>query len=801
MVLSVSRWRLAAAAAASFAVPTTVLAADTAFSIPQQPRQAALLAFARQAGLSLGFTPEADCRGLAGLNGRMSVDEGLTRLLAGSGCDAHRPDARTIVIRPAKHAARAVPTTRTPAEAGAGAGADLAEVVVTADKTERLLSQSASALTAMTGKDLARAGVADVGDLSLMAAGLTVTNLGPGRDKVILRGLSDGPLTGHTQSTVGLYLGDLRLTYNAPDPDLPLADIARVEVLRGPQGSLYGAGSIGGVLHIVPRKPDPTAFGGLVSASIGDRRHGSPSYGLQAVLNQPIPAHDAAVRFVGWSEQTGGAIDDVTRGLKDIDRTRRLGFRVSALWRVSPAFEAEAMVVDQNIGTRDAHYADPAIGALARGSAIAQPHDNDFLAASIGGRWSLDWGSITATLGALDHDVGTTYDASTAPASLAAAGSAPRSFKDDNEIRALVAEARAASSGASKWRWTLGAFASLGDQWLDGEVRSANGAVGYREARRDKLHEAALFGEASYDVAPWLTATAGARLFEARLRANSNVASPGGARAFRDTVSYTGLAPKFVLAVRPWQDVTVYASAAEGYRTAGFNTAGALGQTFSQAGGPQPLRRYVGDELWSYELGARWRADVIGLAARVAAFQADWADIQADLLLPSGLPFTSNLGDGRSRGVEGEASWRRGPLEVNGAFVLQDPELIHPAEGLRLGDETSLPGVPNVSFSASAAYETPLARDWSASLRATYAYVGPSRLLLAPGNAARMGGYDSVRLAITLSSPEIEARLAVDNALDGRGDTLAFGNPFLSTRRAATPQAPASVTATLTRRF
>ncbi|MFH7396949.1 TonB-dependent receptor plug domain-containing protein, partial [Pseudomonas syringae group genomosp. 7] len=83
-------------------------------------------------------------------------------------------------------------------------------------------------------------------DIGFQVAGLTTTNLGPGRDKILLRGLSDGAFTGQTQSIVALYLDEVPITYNAPDPDLRLADLERVEVMRGPQGTLYGGGTIGG---------------------------------------------------------------------------------------------------------------------------------------------------------------------------------------------------------------------------------------------------------------------------------------------------------------------------------------------------------------------------------------------------------------------------------------------------------------------------------------------------------------------------------------------------------------------------
>ncbi|HKP79558.1 MAG TPA: TonB-dependent receptor, partial [Phenylobacterium sp.] len=710
------------------------------------------------------------------------------------------PDARTIVIR----TGRATTPTSGPSAVAASSSrpAELAELVVTADKTERLLSQSPSGLTAASAAELARAGVGDVRDLSLLAAGVTVTNLGPGRDKVMLRGLSDGPLTGHTQSTVGLYLGDLRLTYNAPDPDLPLADVARVEVLRGPQGSLYGAGSIGGVLQVVPNAPNPSARTANLSATLASTAHGDGSHALQATFNQPLANGAAAFRAVVWSEQTGGSIDDVGRGLQDVDRTQRQGFRAAALWQAAPDLDLDATLINQNIDTRDAHYADPAIGPLARASAVAQPHDNDFLALALGAHWSPPWGRLTVSLGALDHDVGTTYDATAAPSSLAPAGARPRSFMDRNEIRAIVAEARATSVGAGRWQWKAGLFASAGDQRLKAQVETLEGRDGYAEIRRDRLREAAAFGEVSYDLTPTTTVSAGGRLFASRLRTRSDVTLDGPGRAFAGRSRATGFAPKVVVAYHPNPNLTLYVEATEGYRAPGLNTSGPAGQLFSDPGGVQPLRRYAGDELWNYEAGGRWRAPKWGVTLRMAAFQADWTDIQADVLLPSGLPFTANLGDGRSRGVEAEATWARGGFELSGNVVRQDPELRSPAPGLPAGRDTGLPGVPDLSYATSAAYTHPLGAAWSLSLRATYAYVGRSRLAFDAVTAPAMGGYGDLRLAATIAGRNLGARFFVENLLDRRGDTLAFGDPFeLRVKPLATPQRPRTMGLTLTHDF
>ncbi len=791
---------LMAAACAAAGVATSARAADLALDIPTQARQSALMALARQAGVSMGFAPGARCDGRAGVAGRMDLDEALRRLLANSTCVAVRPDARTVVIRPRPLPA-AAPAPPPPGTSAERQPTELGELVVTADRTESVLSASPYGLTAMSGAELQRRGVSDVADLSLIAAGVTVTNLGPGRDKVLLRGLSDGPLTGHTQATVGLYLGDLRLTYNAPDPDLPLIDVARVEVLRGPQGSLYGAGSIGGVLQIVPNAPDTTARSGRIAVGLGATAHGAGSSRFEGLWNQPL-GDRAAVRIAAWSEVAGGYIDNRGLGLSNIDRSRRRGLRLATSWRPVDDLSLEATLISQAISNRDAQYATPEIGPLARATATQEPHDNDFLALSLAAHWTPAWGRVTFSMGAVDHEVGTTYDAAAAPGALVATGGPGRTFRDRNEIRSLISELRVTSVGVGRWRWTLGAFNALGDQQLGGALTPVTPGPAYTEARRDRLLEGAVFGETSFDLTPVLTVTAGARLLQARLKTRSEVEVGAAQRTFRGRTTADGFAPKLLMAYRPAPGLTIYASTAEGYRTPGLNTSGPPGQAFGEAGGAQPLRRYAGDELWSYETGARWRSARLGLTARLAVFQADWTDIQADLLLPSGLPYTANLGDGRSRGVELEATFQRGPLTLSGNMVRQDPELRHPAPGLLATPEATLPGVADAGYAATAMWTTPIGADLTLDLQASYTFVGHSRLTFDATTSPDMGGYGDVRLAAALSGGPWTARLSVDNALHGRGDTLAFGNPFaFRGQQQTTPQRPRTVSLSLARTF
>ena len=212
------------------------------FYVPRQSVDGALLDLALQARVSLGGSLNA-CAGTSpALQGRMSLDTALTRILAGSGCrHVIRADGAVIISRapsraspPTAPPARSTPPRLAPTEDVA----QVSEVIVTAPRRPELIQDSSSAMTAVASERIGRSGVTGMQGLDSLVSGMTVTNLGPGRNKILLRGISDGVFTGMTQSTVGLYLDLTPVTYSAPDPDLKLIDIDRVEVLRGPQGTL-----------------------------------------------------------------------------------------------------------------------------------------------------------------------------------------------------------------------------------------------------------------------------------------------------------------------------------------------------------------------------------------------------------------------------------------------------------------------------------------------------------------------------------------------------------------------------------
>lgn len=774
-------------------MPTAALAAPQDFRIAAKPLSEALVDFAVQADVSINSGAARGCRRLGNaVSGRMEKTEALRRLLAGTGCGFQMVDARTVrIVRlpPPVTPPAGRPPAPAPPEPPA-APTDLDEVIVTATRQPSVATRLPYAVSAVSGVELERQGVDSTNEVAQLTPGLTVSNLGSGRDKVIIRGLSDGPLTGRVQSTVGIYLDDTRLTYSAPDPNLRLVDVERVEVLRGPQGSLYGAGSIGGIVHIVARKPELAAFSASAAAEASLTADGGLDYTIEGVINAPLLSDRAAIRIVGYEEVSSGYIDDVTLGRSDINRTRRAGVRATATFQVTPDWSLAGGLVSQSISADDSQYVQAGLPDLTRSNRVAEPHHNDFGAAFMTLRGDTDYGRLRWTTTVLDHRLTSRFDASTALPDFGAPAGPAAAFSERFAAKTLVSELNLASPLGASIPWLAGFFYSTGHEDRNANLR-APGLL-YSEIRDDEVSEASIYGEASYPFGDW-TLTLGGRYFWASVETESDIVAPGiGGARFADRFSESGFAPKAVLRYQITDRWMAYVQAAEGYRTGGFNTGGPIGQVFGGPGSTiQPSRRYRSDELWSYEAGSKWSNPDFGLTLQAAAYLVSWQDIQSTQLLPSGVAYTANIGDGRTVGLELEGAWSIGSFDFRGSLLLNEPELDRPRPGFPGAPDSPLAGVPRVTVSTTVHYQAPLGGGLVFTADAGVSYVGPSRLTFDASLAPPMGDYFTTRFAAGVGDDRWRVNLFVENARNDRGNTFAYGNPFtLDGPEQITPQRP-----------
>ena len=352
----------------------------------------ALVDFAVQARVSVA-TPRfgLGTAQSAPLRGKFTPDTALDHLLAGTGYTYQRLDAATYrIVARSEPAAPAV--TPTPER----------DVIVTAARRPQSLGRIAASATVLNRDRLRASGARDASDLPSEAAGLTLTNVGPGRNKLIVRSLSDGAFSGNAQSTVGIYLDDSRLTYGAPDPDLMLADVEAVEIVRGPQGTTYGAGSIAGVYQIVTRQPELDRRTAAVRLSAESSAAGEIGSDVEAMFNQPIKAGALGVRLVAYREETPGWLNNEGLNQNNTNRTIRVGARASVLARFGGTWSLTARGVTQRIESGDSQYAETG-RRLTRRTKVLESNTTDFSLLSATVRGSVESGELTSTTTLLHH--------------------------------------------------------------------------------------------------------------------------------------------------------------------------------------------------------------------------------------------------------------------------------------------------------------------------------------------------------------------------------------------------------------
>jgi len=758
-----------------------------------------------QAHISVSIDGADACGRSPGLAGRYRAPEALTRVLAGTGCDFRMVDVRTFIVFRAQ-TPRARHAAPPPAVVLAPPGA-LQELVVTAERRPMLLARAPYSASVIDAAALEATGVRDIGDVAPMVAGLATT----GRDKLFLRGLSDGPLTGESQSTVGVYVDGARVTYNAPDPDLKLVDVDQIEIVRGPQGALYGAGSIGGLVEIVTRKPDLEAWSADIDASATAMQHGAPGWSTDAVINLPLAPGRLGLRLAGYDETQGGYITDASLGRRDANQISRLGARGELAWLANPDWSVAGTAIWQSINSADTHYAVPNIGPLARNVFLQEPHDNDFLELGlhVDGRTRL--GEILLTSSLIRHQFTSRYDATLAlPQFAPGLPVAPSPFDESNGTQAVVNELSLASPDTGRLRWLVGVFQSLYDDDLNSTLATtalpAAGPAIYRQARSDSIGELAAYGTLTYQPTSAISLSLGGRWFHYDVSTQAATQQPlaGLHGAFSGVTRSQGFAPQAIVRFTPDSRVLLYGQISEGYRAGGFNTAGLVAQPFSPTtAGAEPQRRFAGDELWNYEVGAKGALLGGRVQVRAAGFYMVWTGVQSDQLLPDGLPYTANLGDGRDFGSEIEADVRLGSgWRLQGNATVNEPELTRPNPGFAAAPDNALPGATTFLGGASLIYERTLGGDRSLRLEGAYNYVGSSRLRLNATTSAAMGNYGSGRLSAAFVDRRWTLRLFLKAPLGGLGDTFAYGNPFTyADFPQTTPQPPTTVTLQIARSF
>ncbi|TXC72803.1 TonB-dependent receptor [Sphingomonas ginsenosidivorax] len=739
----------------------------------------AVLALGRQTGTSIVVDPAIWARRVPAIRGRMSARAALDRLASAAGADVTAAGAIGWRLVPRRAAPVAV--VRRSAVAPVAPPADPGpDIVVTASKRDVAARDFAGQVALLDGLDLAFGGAGGTDAIVARLASVSSTHLGAGRNKLFIRGIADSSFTGPTQTTVGQYLGDLRLSYNAPDPDLRLYDIASVEVLEGPQGTLYGAGSLGGIIRTVPNMPELGAASGSIVGGVATTWHGDPGGDLGATLNVPL-GDRTALRVVGYGVSEGGYIDNPVRDRNDVNRTTISGGRAMLRVDLGNAWTIDVGAVGQRTRGDDSQYADRNAPPLTRSSAIRQGFAADYALGQVivsGGIGALKLRSSTGIVG---QDLTERYDA-TVP------DGAPRVFAQRNATTLIANETRLWRPMTSGFGWVVGTSFTHNRTRLSRSLGPLDASAPVTGVV-NRIDEMTLYGEGSVRLLPGLTATAGARATRSALSGSGEDVAPAFAPAAvlaRAQVTgdrtETSILPSASVIAAVLPKVSLYARYQQGFRPGGLAIEGDF------------VRRFQNDRVRTLESGLRYGlagTDDVYVSASVS--HTIWCDIQADFIDATGLPSTANIGDGRIWTFGATGGWQPvAGLTLDAGFTYNDSRVTEPSAALFLA-LLRMSQVPNIARYAGRVgmdYRRPLSGDLDLRVYGAARYVGRSRLGVGPVLGEEQGDYLDTTLTARIGRPAFGLTLGVTNLFDSVGNRFALGTPFQLGMGQITPQRP-----------
>jgi outer membrane receptor protein involved in Fe transport len=749
------------------------------FSIAAGSLADALVAFASQADLSIAIDdPQLATLRTRGISGNYDVPAALKRLLRGTGYEFVFTTVST--VRLIRHEPTRAPSPHSIASPLPRQAAGSGDILVTASKQRLNLSYYPAnvSILKLDSIDAIRAGSDGSSFILRHLPNLASTNLGPGRNKIFIAGIADSSFNGTSQSTISQYLGETRLIYAAPDPDLALYDVQQIEVLEGPQGTLYGAGTLGGIVKLLPRPPDQTATAATISTGIRLTQDGAPGYDAAGVLNLPLTGTLAA-RLVGYNAADGGYIDDRLRGLRDINRDQVSGVRATLRWTPDRTWTIDLALVGQNRSSADGQYAESDVGPLARRSAIAQPFDNDYRLASLTITRSHGATQLVSATSYTHHAIESVYDATSTPGV-----TAPQAFAEDVTVSLLSHEIRLSGPISANGSWIVGASLIDNRDHVDRALGTPSNPQPLSNVTNTTL-DTAVFGQAAFPLAPRLSMTLGGRL--AYVHQSSEFTGHSAPNGFEPTRDETRAMPTAMLSWKPKSGALAYASYTEGFRPGALELSGAVGDATAQ--------RFEADSVRTLKLGMRFGMDRDSvLSGSFAASLTYWDNIQADLIGLNGLPYVANIGSGVVRNLAASVVWHpASDLTLQASGFLNFSELSDPAPGFGAAQDRDLPNIAEDGWRFDASRRQTVGNA-VLSIDGAIRFVGHSNLAIQPPFDLPQGRYYELSVGMRLDIGRWAVTLDLENALNSQGNTFAYGNPFsVAAGLQQTPLRPRSI--------
>ncbi len=642
------------------------------------------------------------------------------------------------------------------------AHAQLEEILVTATKREASAQDLPFSINATTAEDIQRNNFFTLEDLSRDVAGLTIQNLGPGQSQVAIRGVSAGQIIRDqpgVKEQVGVYLDETIISLSLFTPDLDLYDLQRVETLRGPQGTLFGAGSIGGTIRFISMQPDFDEYSASLEANMNTIDDGSDGGHLKGHVNVPI-SDTLALRAVAYGTEYGGWVDAQRENAptaEDVNEGSRYGGRLALTWQPTDNLSITPRVVYQEIEADGFNreedfnlFANPyttdrepnQLGEREQYLLLRNENFSDeTLIADLVINWDVGGAVLTYAGSYTEREILVSRDASALTGSVSvdlgypeAAVLLPSNLRDTTDLEQYTHEFRIASNGDGRVQWVGGVFFSdlernysqrlptpgydavtdavLGEGTSDAVANGFGPDSPYNADLPYDIEQIAVFGEVTWNATERLDLTLGGRWYdfdETRRFTSGGLFSNGDDQI--DDTSSDGFNPRFMASYAVNDEMRVNAQVSQGFRLGGVNDPLNRGlcddQDLEVFGGFQD---YDDESLWNYELGFKSQTDRIQFNA--AIFYTQIEDLQVTLDAGScSSRISFNVEDAHTLGAEWELTAYATEnlfLTFNGSVIEAEfDDTVFDSDGNVLGgveDGNRLASVPEFQMSASATY-------------------------------------------------------------------------------------------------
>ncbi len=626
------------------------------------------------------------------------------------------------------------------------ASGPLEVVVVTADRMRAVSVQDIPiAVTALSPDSLIDKGKNGLQDIASVAPSISVQQNQRGVNRVDMRGVTTGTISitnVQDRPLVAIYLDDVPLALQSGNPDLRVFDLERIEVIRGPQGTLYGAGSMSGTIRYITVKPDTRASAGSVEASVSNVTHGDTGYSARGIFNLPI-TETVAARFGAYQGRDPGYLNNIRLGDNNANFSDTTQARGAVRFKPNDAF-----TLDTSLTFAKLHSHGQDVGYFGRSryeytSLGKDSFEDNFKIYNVTGAYDGGFATLSASTSYLDR---TTHLGQDTSDSLLFLGlePVPSPLKLRNRLKDFSEEIRLVSAQSDLFNWTVGLFyqhtkrdylqgitaedfdinwgALIGDPDYNSVIDSSafNPNEYFSTYTNIREHQFAQFGEAKLTLGKF-DLTAGVRHFNHKQNFNylsagavgDDPAAPGTPLTIQGGQSSDGFNPRFVADFNATSDIMFYAEAAKGFRYGGVNQPlplqGSCADELAELGLTQGPAIFGPDQLWSYTLGEKGQFFDRRLIFNLAAFHIDWNDVQTNKNLACGFYFTENEGKVRSRGVELETRLRvTDALTISGNASYTSAKANGPIPNASAVDGDRVPFFPRYIAYANADYVIPV---------------------------------------------------------------------------------------------